>query len=74
MGTPPLTPRNTKTLPNEETKGRKSIFNQVARRSTSLLRSVSSIVEWGNGSSNHEVDKHVARRSCGDEVSRHKSA
>ncbi|KAK9723601.1 hypothetical protein RND81_05G011100 [Saponaria officinalis] len=73
MGTPPMTPRNSKKVPIEETKARKSIFNQVARRSTSLLRSVSSIVEWGNGS-NHEIDKHVARRSCGDEVPRYKSA
>ncbi|KAL9227732.1 hypothetical protein vseg_003384 [Gypsophila vaccaria] len=71
MATPPMTPRNSKRLPIGETKGRKSIFNQVARRSTSLLRSVSSIVEWGNGS-NHETDKNVARRSCGDEVPRHK--
>ncbi|KAH9602789.1 hypothetical protein KSS87_013137 [Heliosperma pusillum] len=52
---------------------RKSIFNQVARRSTSLLRSVSNIVQWGHGS-NHEIEKLVGRRSCGDEVQRDKLA
>ncbi|CAO2839283.1 unnamed protein product [Amaranthus hypochondriacus] len=57
---------------DEQLKGRKSIFNQVARKSTSLLRSVSHIVDWGNGS-NHEIDKQVPRRSCGDELQRYKS-
>lgn len=68
-----MTPKNPKRHSvDEQLKGRKSIFNQVARRSTSLLRSVSNIVEWGNGSS-HEIDKQIPRKSCGDEIQRHKS-
>ncbi|KAL2900106.1 hypothetical protein RDABS01_025188 [Bienertia sinuspersici] len=68
-----MTPKNSKRHSvDEQLKGRKSIFNQVARRSTSLLRSVSNIVEWGNGSS-HEIDNQIPRRSCGDEIQRHKS-
>ncbi|KMT06699.1 hypothetical protein BVRB_7g158620 [Beta vulgaris subsp. vulgaris] len=68
-----MTPKKSKRHSvDEQLKGRKSLFNQVARRSTSLLRSVSNIVEWGNGSS-HEIDKQIPRKSCGDEIQRHKS-
>ncbi|KAH9619335.1 hypothetical protein KSS87_001634 [Heliosperma pusillum] len=68
-----LAPRNSKRLLlDEEIKGRKFNSNQVARSSTSLLRSVSSVLEWGNVS-NHEIEKQVARRSCGDEVQLYKA-
>uniref|UniRef100_A0A803L312 Uncharacterized protein n=1 Tax=Chenopodium quinoa TaxID=63459 RepID=A0A803L312_CHEQI len=69
----PMIPKTSKRhSADEQLKGRKSIFNQVARRSTSLLRSVSNIVEWGYGS-NHEVDKQTPRKSCGDEIQKYKS-
>lgn len=68
-----MTPKSSKRHSiDEEQKRRKSIFNQVARKSTSLLRSVSNVVEWGNHSK-YAFDKQVPRRSCGDEIQRHKS-
>lgn len=68
-----MTPKSSKRHSiDEEQKQRKSIFNQVARKSTSLLRSVSNVVEWGNHSK-YAFDKQVPRRSCGDEIQRHRS-
>lgn len=68
-----MTPRDSKRVSvDEELKGRKSLVNQVARRSSSLLRSMSNVIEWGNNSS-YEVEKQVPRRSCGDEIQRYKS-
>jgi len=68
-----MTPKSSKRhSTDEEQKRRKSIFNQVARKSTSLLRSVSNVVEWGTHSK-YGIDKQVPRRSCGDEIQRHES-
>lgn len=57
---------------NEELRERKSSANQVARRSA-MLRSVSNVLEWGNGR-NFEIDEQVPRRSCGNDIRRHTSA
>lgn len=46
---------------NEELQWRKSFANQFARRSA-MLRSVSNVLEWGNGR-NFEIDEQVPRRS-----------
>lgn len=57
---------------NEELQWRKSFANQFARRSA-MLRSVSNVLEWGNGR-NFEIDEQVPRRSCGNDIMKYASA
>ncbi|CAA3021275.1 golgin family A [Olea europaea subsp. europaea] len=68
---------------DDEIKGRNSVFGQVSRKSTSILRSMSDGVEWGNeGASSrdgldmerfHELEREAPRRSYVDETQRYKS-
>ncbi|KAL2503058.1 Uncharacterized protein Fot_36906 [Forsythia ovata] len=79
--------RESRRLPiDDEIKGRNSVSGQVYRKSTSILRSMSDGVEWGNeGASSqnlrdgldrerfHELEKEAPRRSYVDETQRYKS-
>ncbi|CAA2966560.1 golgin family A [Olea europaea subsp. europaea] len=71
---------------DDEIKGRNSISGQVSRKSTSILRSISDGVEWGNEGATsqnlrdgldrerfHELEKGAPRRSYVDETQRYKS-
>ncbi|KAL2481701.1 hypothetical protein Adt_34667 [Abeliophyllum distichum] len=76
--------RESRRLPiDDEIKGRNSVSGQVYRKSTSILRSMSDGVEWGNEGQNlrdgmdrerfHELEKEAPRRSYVDETQRYKS-
>ncbi|CAI9760862.1 unnamed protein product [Fraxinus pennsylvanica] len=64
---------------DDEIKGRNSVSGQVSRKSTSILRSMSDGVEWGNEAASSrdgldwELEKEAPRRSYVDETQRYKS-
>ncbi|GAB4833333.1 hypothetical protein Ancab_031577 [Ancistrocladus abbreviatus] len=70
--------RDSRKLSADEELKSKSAFSRAPRRSATLLRSASNLVEWGGlpegaQGSNFEVIPEAQRRSCGDEALRYKS-
>jgi len=57
---------------NGELHGRKSFAGHVDRRSA-MLRSVSNVLERGNGR-NFEIDEQVPRKRCGNNIPQYKSS